>query len=275
MNDPLKVNIGIGSARLDVNALVRWFREAPVREVAYRFLKVFNEHGVRNTQIQRLISEVTLDKISSPQALYPALTNDVLDKTATLFGIQRAWLDGVDDQMYRPKSAYQQAETFFGELGALSSRGWHPLRAYCVDPKLDRWSDRQQPLVLVFTEPIADWDDDEDRVRYRPLTETWNWTYAKSRIQLKAMLWAAWKHCDLAIVPLIKIGERELADLAEGRAVPPREARRCSGISLEDYIRTPEESCVAKEADELETVWACMSAMGIDAMAKAAATQQL
>jgi hypothetical protein len=61
MADPLKIDLSFGPATLDLNALRRWFKEAPVRTVAYRFLQVFNDHGVKNTQIQRLVPEVTLD----------------------------------------------------------------------------------------------------------------------------------------------------------------------------------------------------------------------
>jgi len=268
MSDPVNLSFGFGNATLDVNALVRWFKEAPVRTVAYRFLKLFNDHGVKNTQIQRLIPEVTLEKVTDPMAMLPALTNDVLDRTAKLFGIERAWLDGVDLRMCRCRAAYQCPQEFFDELAALSRpHVWHPVRAFCVDPKFDRKSGKRQPLVLVFAEKIADWDDGGELVRFRPLTEEWLWDYPKSRLQLKAMLRAAHDHCGISVVPIHVVDEKTLRELAEGQVVPPS-VRHEHDVSLEDYILTPEESAVSKEADELDAVRSWMASMKIEEMAR-------
>jgi len=266
--DPISVCFGLGGASVDVNALVRWFKEAPVRTVAYRFLKVFNDHGVKITQIQRLIPEVTLDKVTDPMALLPALTNDVLDRTAKLFGIERAWLDGVDPRMYRCCAAYQCPQQFFDELAALSRpHVWHPVRAFCVDPKLDRKSGKRQPLVLVLAEKIADWDDGGELVRFRPLTEEWLWDYPKSRLQLKAMLRAAHDHCGIKVIPIHVVDEKTLRELAEGQLVPPA-VRHEHGVSLEDFILRPKESAVSKEADELDAVRSWIASMKIEEMAR-------
>ena len=187
--DPLNLSIKAGPASLDLNALRRWFKEAPVRTVAYRFLKVFNDHGVKNTQIQRLIPAVTLDKVIDPMAVLRARTNDMLTKTAKTLGIERAWLDGVQERMYRHHSSYQHAAAFFDVVKRLERPFvWHPLKAYCLDPNLDIRKVPPQPIVLVFAEKICDWDDNDDLLRFIPFTEEWDWSYAKSRLQLKATI---------------------------------------------------------------------------------------
>jgi hypothetical protein len=173
-------------------------QERSVQSVAERFLKLFKDHGVEPTQIQRLIPEITLDKVRSPQALLPALNSAVLDQAAALFGIQRAWLDGTTDRIYPALLCYQDSRAFFDEFASLRAPyAFFPLRAYCLRPKLNGRSDRPQPLVLAFVEKIADWDDDY-LLRYRLFTEEWDWGYWKCRVQLKALVRAAYDHLDIA-----------------------------------------------------------------------------
>ncbi|MEQ8819420.1 MAG: hypothetical protein RLY93_04195 [Sumerlaeia bacterium] len=274
MNDPININVGLGPATLDLNALRRWFKEAPVRTVAYRFLKVFNDYGVKNTQIQRLVPEITLDRVSSPEALLPALTNDVLTRTAQPLGIERAWLDGVQERMYRPRGSYQHAAAFFEVVKGLERPFvWHPLRAYCLDPKLDFRKGRPQPLVLTFAEKICDWDDDGELVRFIPFTEEWDWGYPKSRLQLKATVLACHDYLGIAVVPLYQVDRKTLKDLSEGEAVPP-DVPWSRDVSLEDYVFSPDESHVSKEAEELEAVFSWMKSMKMEELAKSAAANQ-
>jgi hypothetical protein len=225
--------------------------------------------------IQRLVPEVTLDKVSDPMSLLPALTNDVLDKTAKLFGVQRAWLDGVTDRMYPPRSCYQDPRRFFEEFESLVAPKvrWHRLLAFCDDPKLDMKSAKRRTIVLVFVEHLSEWDDGDEIVRYRPLTEPWYWDYGKSRIQLKAMLRAAYDHLDVKVVRLIKVDHQVLAALDEGKVVPPHEIKERE-VSLEDYNLSDAESKVAKETDELDHVMGYMQDLKIDQMAKKVADRK-
>lgn len=258
MTDPLNFSIKVGPATLDLNALHRRVKKAPVLLVAYRFLKAFKDHDVKITQIQRLIPEITLDRVSSAEALLPALTDDVLTRTAKILGIERAWLDGVQERMYRPRSSYQYAPAFFDVVKGLERPYiWHPLKAYCLDPNLDLRKGRPQPIVLVFAEKICDWDDDGELLRFIPFTEEWDWGYAKSRLQLKATIRACHEYLDIRVVPLYQVDRKTLIDLSEGRIVPP-DIRRCQEVSLEDYIRSPDESKVSKEGEELEDVYSWM-----------------
>jgi len=239
-----------------------------MRIVAYRFLKVFHDHGVKITQIQRLIPEATLDKVTDPMALLTALTNDVLNRTAELFGIQRAWLDGVDECMYPSRKAYQNPPVFFELFASLApcSAG-ESLRAYCTAPALDYRDSRRQPIVIVFAEKIADWDDGNELIRFRPLTEEWYWDYPKSRLQLKAMLRALHDRISMVVVPLYRVSAKTLSELSAGKMVPPS-VPHSHDVSLEDYVMTPQESKVSKESEELDAVMSLMNRMTIEALAK-------
>ncbi|MBX3728504.1 MAG: hypothetical protein KF858_04900 [Candidatus Sumerlaeia bacterium] len=274
MADPLKIDLSFGPATLDLNTLRRWFKEAPVRTVAYRFLKVFNDHGVKNTQIQRLVPEVTLDRVTDPIALLPALTNDVLTRTAKTLGIERAWLDGVQERMYRHHGSYQNPAAFFDVVRGLEKPFvGHALRAYCMDPNLDIRKGRPQPIVLVFAEKICDWDDDGELLRFIPFTEEWDWGYPKSRLQLKATIRACHDYLGIAVVPLYQVDRKTLKDLSEGEAVPP-DVPWSRDVSLEDYVFSPDESHVSKESEELEAVFSWMKRMKMEELAKASAHEE-
>jgi hypothetical protein len=264
----------IGKGWTLLKSVLKWRKEAPSRETAERFLKVFNDHGIKNTQIQRLLPEVTLDKVTDPMALLSALTNDVLTKTAKTLGIERAWLDGVQERMYRHRGSYQHAAAFFDVVRGLERPFvWHPLRAYCLDPNLDLRKGSTQTIVLVFAEKICDWDDDGELLRFIPFTGEWDWGYGKSRLQLKATIRACHEILRIREVPLYQVDRKTLNDLSGGRIVPP-DVDRSHDVSLEDFVLTSKESAVAKETEELETVISWMKHMKMEELAREAAGDQ-
>lgn len=81
-----------------VNKLSQGFagepKSKPVDVVAKRFIQVFYDHGVEPAQVPRLIPHVKLDDLNSEKALLAALTPEVLDQVARLFGIRSQWLEG-------------------------------------------------------------------------------------------------------------------------------------------------------------------------------------
>ena len=80
-------------------------------------------------------------------------------------------------------------------------------------------------------------------------------------MQLKAMLRAAFDHLDVKVVPLMKVDHQMLTALEEGKVIPPHVMKKRE-VSLEDYIRSPKESVVAKETDELPHVMSYMKGTG-------------
>jgi hypothetical protein len=267
-DDIIEIKPGIGPFKLNVVALVRRLREMgkndPVAVVAQRFLDLFQKHGVAIPQIPRLIPQLTLDKLRSVDSLLPALTNDVLESAAMLFGVRRPWLEGVDDRIYETLTCYKQPHIFFEEYAslALPANGF-AVRALSTLKALDRRNTRLQQLALVFVEKVQDLDCEEIN-RYRVFCEEWDWSYPPSRIQLKAMARLAFLNYRKPI-PLYQVKPAILQQIINGECVPHSALQGCllTNPSLEDFALSTKESVQAKEVDELPTVLDYINQQGL------------
>jgi hypothetical protein len=231
----------------------------PVNVVAQRFLQAFRDHGVEAAQIPRLLHPIKLDDLQSVEALLAALTPDVLDQTSLLFGIRSQWLEGVDDEIYEYRHCYKHPELFFEVLAELRSRSnddcsRFPLRILSSSKNLDCNDDREQMLVPILFEKIAELGD-EWIYRYYIFNDGWNWGYKPSRIQLKAMVRMV---CNVlhTPVPLVVIGPAELQKVLDRKKIPRvyLDGYLITNPSLEDFALTLEESLAAKEMDEIPEV---------------------
>jgi hypothetical protein len=250
---------GVGPFKLNVVALLKKLtlksKDDPVAVVARRFLQIFQDHGVPATQIPRLVPQLTLDKLSSPETLLPALNGDVLEHTAKLFQIRRTWLEGVGDQIYDTVWCYKAPERFFQELATIEMQSVaFPIVALCSSRKLDGKNDVKQPIALLFREKLCDLGDEEIH-RYRIFDDGWDWGYWKCRIQLKAMA----RMVDKVLhnrIPMYQVKPEVLKSVESGNQVPRQclQGPQLDNMSLEDFALFPEESAQSKEAEELSQV---------------------
>lgn len=230
----------------------------PVNVVAQRFLQVFHDHGLQATQIPRLLPQIKLDDLKSEEALLVALTPDVLDQAAHLFGIRTAWLEGVDDCIYDCLSCYKQPEIFFENL-AMINCGEHDSDVFYVQTlvatkQLDMNDPSQQLLVVVVAEKIAELNN-QCVYRYHVYGDGWDWGYWPTRIQLKAIARLLFKKFGKTM-PIYTTQLTDLENIREGRLIPRNYLGRCllSEPSLEDYAMTQEENFHEKEITELPEV---------------------
>jgi len=253
------LKLEIGPITLDVDALMRWLlakgKNDPMALVALRFLQLFKSHGVAISQIPRLIPQLTLENLRSTESLLPVLSCDVLESAATLFGVRRVWLEGVDDRIYPPSTCYSDPQGFFNDVASLKmpANGFG-LRALTSSKSLDCRNVRKQPIALVLVEKIQDLGS-EEIVRYRPYGDSWDWSYQTSRIQLKAMVRVM---CQIyqKPVPLYQINVNNLQAIIDGKHVPHAALQGCllTNPSLEDFSLSNKESAVSREAFELQKV---------------------
>ncbi len=240
---------------VNVNELWRRLRRElpPASRVAQRFLELFQEHGVAPAQIQRFLPQVTLEHLS-PDRLGAVLTNETLDQAATLFGVRREWLEGIDEQVYENLSCYKAPRYFFEDLARWQIKPQtFAVRALCCG-ELDYTSQQEQPLALVVVESIGSLGDKEV-CRYRVYRDAWDWSYLPCRLQLKAfarLMHFGWQ----TPVPLHRVQRRVLERIHAGRKVPHFELRGCllTEPSLEDFALSEDESRQAQETDELASV---------------------
>lgn len=227
--------------------------------VAQRFCQIFQDHGVERSQIPRLVPQIKLADLKSQEVLLSALTPAILDQTANLFGIRPEWLEGIDDEIYPHRYCYKAPDILLELLATLTSRAspdsnHFPLRVLVGSRHLDSKADREQLLVPVVLEKIAELGD-EPIYRYYIFNDGFNWGYEPGRIQLKAMVRMVYKALR-APVPLMVIKPAELQGVLDRKRISRQFLDGClvTTPSLEDFSLTTQESAVAAEVDEMPKV---------------------
>jgi len=261
MADLFEFKPGIGPLKLNVVELFRRLRtnDDPVTRVAVRFLRLFAEHGVAISQIQHLLPTVTLDKLATFDALLPALTTDVIEQAAQLFGVQHAWLEGVTERIYEPRFSYREPRAFVEDLFQLVGGDFaFPVRVLYSGKSLDRTALRAQPLALLLAETLCTLGN-EEIFRFKVYSDPWDWSAYGCRIQLKALT----RHAHFTTrtpVPLYHVDYRVLEEVRDGIRIP-RDLLKgplLTEPSLEDFALAYQESAVAKEVEELPDVLSYM-----------------
>lgn len=263
-NDIIEIKPRFGPIVFNVNALVRRFRRKKSENealvgVATRFLHLFRAHGIAKSQIPRFLPTLNLGSLSTTESLLAALTPAVLDEAASLFGVQRGWLECTTETIFPSRCCYKRAAVMFEMLSRMKvDLGSFPVRALTSVKELSNRSSDRQPLALVLVEKIAEPDDDKkiwDIARYQVFADAWDWGHPPCRIQLKAMV----RVIDQVIgerVPLFRVKPSDLDAVLEGRRVPREFVNRCllTEPSLEDYACSLAEHAKAKETEELPAV---------------------
>lgn len=226
--------------------------------VAKRIVEAFNKHGIETTQIPRICPMLTLESLATTEKLLCAITPEVVDSVARLFGIRSQWIEGVDDEVYEYLGTYKAPEELLKRLSELhyppGERMNFPLRVLTTHKLLDRTADEYQVLVPVLFEPIAELGA-EIIYRYHVYRDGFDWNHTTSRIELKAIARIIFTKLHTP-VPLYVISPQEMERVLEGQTIP-RDLFRGALItdpSLEDYAIPANRSCVAKETDEFSEV---------------------
>ncbi|RFC40412.1 MAG: hypothetical protein DID89_2727546964 [Candidatus Nitrotoga sp. CP45] len=233
-------------------------KKNPVNIVTERFLQAFKDHGVKPSQIPRLMPQIKLDHLQSEATLLAALTPELLDQTAKLFGISIKWLEGASEKIYEYQSCYKQPEIFFKLFCAIQGGKWIddigiPFRVLVSSKKLDGSSETYQPLVPVLVEKIAHLGD-EPIYRYIVFNDGFDWSHTPARIQLKAMARIAYLHGG-TVPPLLMVKPEILERILERKMIPHNylQGGLVSDPSLEDFAMSAD--CpISKELAELPDV---------------------
>lgn len=229
-----------------------------VANIPRRFLQAFLAHGVEASQIPRLLPQIKLEDVQSPEKLLAALTPEILDQTAQLFGIRSQWLEGIEDQVYSGFYAYKRPRKLLDHIAplCLSDDQWlnFPLRVLATTLNLDRNNSAQQLLVPIVVERIAELGE-EEIFRHHIYTDGFDWSYLPARVELKAVARLLFKKAGIG-VPLYPVSPKQMDDLLEGRAFPRQylDGPLLTTPSLEDFALSKEESGIAKEVEELPAV---------------------
>ena len=236
--------------------------------VADRLTSVFEAHNIEANQIPRLLPSIQYKDLNSPKSLLAAITPEVVDATAQMFGIRREWLEGLDDLVYQVNWARGDPRTVLSHLAAgIAARGkarsWFPLRILTTSMKLERASRHQQWLLPVIVETVEELGE---TLVYRchVFGNVYDWTSERTRMELKAISWVVHHQLNKP-VPLIQVTPRELEQISMGQAVPSALWRNglISEPSLEDFVLPQAQTMQAKETDELAKLEAYLGASGL------------
>ncbi|WP_350116072.1 hypothetical protein [Nitrosomonas sp.] len=239
-----------------IRGLIGKNKANPVSTIPLRFFQVFEDHGIAISQIPRLLPEIQFNDLKSEDSLLQVLNYEILEQTAKLFGIRRLWLEGVDDQIYELHSCYKHPAIFFTEFDDFCHRKdndlYLPVRAFTTCKSLDYTDSVYQPIALVLVDQIAVLDDKEI-FRYCVLNDAWDWGYAPTRIQVKAMIHLISIAVDESI-PLHVIAPDQIEDLYASTVFPGSLIKGCymTDPALDDYTTTGYYN--SKETDEFPEV---------------------
>ncbi len=244
---------GIGS--FNPIELLKRLRPTGTNKVAVRFLQIFNDHGVAPSEIIQFVPTLSLADLEDVESLRNALNDEILSCAATLFGVRRSWLDGVDDQIFDGFCCYNAPHRLLDCLASLPHDvGQFPLRVLYSGKAPDSLRTSTQPLALVMVEEIKSLGH-KIIERYRVCFDGWDWSHDPSRLQLKAM--ARFVHDNWRLpIPMHQVSSSALKLIREGWKVPREEVSGCllTEPSLEDYALSKSESIKAREIEELDVL---------------------
>lgn len=282
---------GIGTLFTIVTGAIAWFRNKRKKAIAdnkaslpepkaiehnevhglvQRFVEIYQAHGIKRTQIPRLLGEefgLTLDAVSTDEKLLAALNENLINKTCEVFGISREWLDGKDVPIYPYRWFDKNLNAFIDFLASLKQeeKRLQCLFVKCPQDKLGK-GDERWPIAVVIRQEIDHWGHfSEDSIwRYYPLNDQYYfWGYERTRLQLKAMALIAWQFgiytggCQLP--------PKDIEAMVEGSVFPNPLFKYLNHVAWhpEDYIFVKGESCAVADQEEAKAVREFMVKHGI------------
>ncbi len=201
-----------------------------------RFVKIFEYHGISKDQVPEIFPDISLSDLASKEDILAMLNENLLNKTASLFCINKEWLKGETKKIYRGLGCYKRPEVFFDKLKDIDfEETFRPVLVLSVSKKLDFKSGKNQPIVLFLQEKIETLGSKEIH-RYFLFNDGWNWRNYNGRIQLKAMGKVVWEKFEIDI-PVYSISKKAFRKLQKGEAVPSEDniKREDTGLFLENY----------------------------------------
>jgi hypothetical protein len=157
-------------------------QSSEIDTVAFRFIRLFEKHGVHRNQIPRFFGhDLTLADMASNEKLLSKLTHEILQAACELFAVRLEWLEGADEKIYETYHFYKNLEEYAEFLTQLKADDEHRIISRLVLSTTTAW---EEDALLVLEEQIG-YISDEPVVRYH-LCSGWVNKYWKSRADLTA-----------------------------------------------------------------------------------------
>jgi hypothetical protein len=179
--------------------------------VASRFFRLFESHGVHRNQVPRYLDcGLKLKDVQDDSSLMAALDESILNNVCEHFSIRREWLDGADLQAHPCHDFYKDHEGFADFLITLrENRPEAIISGVLVAPATP---DRCANTLLILEEEIG-WIGEKRINRYH-LCNNWDFSYWKSRAYLTACVAIAWQR--KIYIHGVYVNQNEINVLANG-----------------------------------------------------------
>lgn len=172
-----------------INIIDRFFpvkenRIEPEVSISTKFVQICEAHGVCRNQIPQIFKNLSYNDVQSDVELLKKIDDDIIIKACSLFGVNRSWFEGADDQIYKTYDFYKNPYSFKEFLSQLPI---DQLEAVLLSPVN---KDYQNPALILIQETI-DYIDGSPYYRYY-LCNNWDFSYWKSRVYLTACISLSW-----------------------------------------------------------------------------------
>lgn len=190
---------------------LRGRKNAPPENIATRFVRLFESHGVHRNQIPRFIGHgLTLKDVQDNDSLLAKLDEPLLEAACEKFAVRREWLDGAEEQIHPCHDFYKHPDWFGAflkeKVEANPDGDWHGVLLAPEEPDNDAWA------LLILQETVG-WVGEKPIYRLH-LCNNWLFSYWKARAYLAACIAIAWK--SHVFVQGCYMPKREIDKLAEG-----------------------------------------------------------
>ena len=197
-----EILVGVATLIAAVFATLHYFKKEieakPVNEekaesenIAARFFRLFDSHGIHPNQIPAFIGHnLTIADVQTEDGLINKLDETLLNYVCGLFAVRREWLDGADNIVYETHDFYKQPEKFAEFIDQLNAQK-NTRELYGVLLVAKESSNTHESALIVLRQTIV---LSEERVfeRYY-LCNNWSYNYFKSKAYLTACIAIAWK----------------------------------------------------------------------------------
>jgi len=206
--------------------LIKGGKNTPeVSPTAVRFRALFEGHQMTPSQVLRLVPgewKWSIADVEDVSVLAKQLQPHHFEWFTKTFGVERAWLEGDTEQIYRWPMGYKQPQHFVKRLEELR---WIGPELRMTVLAADYQKGRDEPLgifTIIFSHPITKWGNGE-KVVYRHLNfdsrmDSKHWPCMQDTLAL-----TRWYH-DYAVqhgaVPIVTCKQADVEAVAEGNAFP-------------------------------------------------------
>ncbi|PPA87734.1 hypothetical protein C4A75_00545 [Brevibacillus laterosporus] len=230
----------------------------PLYDLVERFKLVYVSHGIAVNQISVFVDSgfnLKLSDFRDNDSILNILNEELLQWTCDTFGINRDWIDGTSDRIYRPRNFYKDVTGFIKLIVGLKEKHGDDVEVYFLkNGKLDPDEYGKHYVVIIIRSIIKNINNKPVYMNI-PISTNWDWGYWRSRYQLKSIIYFVQK-LDIYFQGY-DIDTITQNNLSSGQIYPEVELNKFQiGHTWypEDFIDLPSQSVQAKETDETKKV---------------------